>query len=285
MKTILVPTDFSENASYALDYAIDLAKHENAKLILLHAYHIDYANSYVPVNLIEKEIQDTAKKSDERLQSLFTKVAHAGNIKCEYISRQDLAVDAILTTIEEKDVDLVVMGTKGASGLAGTIFGSNTARVIEKASCPVIAIPECASAKTIKKITYATDYHASDIEALKEILELAKPFKAQLNILHITEETELTDDEKQKMKDFKDEVQKSITYNNLSFQIMHGESVEQKLEEYLEEGYTELLVLSTHHRNILDKLFNKSVTKKLAFHSKVPIMAFHHTKKESVIVY
>ncbi len=285
MKTILVPTDFSKNASHALNYAIELAKHENAKLILLHAFHIDYANSYVPVNLIEKEMQEVEQKSDTQLKSLYTKVAHAGNIKCEYISRQDLAVDAILTLIKEKNVDLVVMGTKGASGLAEVIFGSNTARVIEKAACPVIAVPEEASFKTIKKITYATDYHNSDIEAMARVLDLAKPFNAQINVLHITDEAHLTDSEKQKMQKFRDELQKNIEYNNLSFQILHGENIEQKLEEYLEDDTTDLLVMSTHHRNLFDKLFNTSITKKLAFHTKVPLMAFHYKKKESITIF
>lgn len=285
MKTILVPTDFSKNASHALNYAIELAKHENAKLILLHAFHIDYANSYVPVNLIEKEMQEVEQKSDTQLKSLYTKVAHAGNIKCEYISRQDLAVDAILTIIKEKNVDCVVMGTKGASGLAEVIFGSNTARVIEKATCPVITVPEEASFKTIKKITYATDYHNSDIEAMAMVLDLAKPFNAQINVLHITDEAHLTDSEKQKMQKFKDELQKKIEYNNLSFQILHGENIEQKLEEYLEDDTTDLLVMSTHHRNLFDKLFNTSITKKLAFHAKVPLMAFHYKKKESITIF
>jgi len=285
MKTILVPTDFSKNASYALNYAIELAKQENAKLILLHAYHIDYTNSYVPANLIEKEIQEAEQKSNAHLKTLTTKVTHAGNIKCEYISTQDFAVDAILSTIKEKNIDLVVMGTKGASGLTEVIFGSNTAKVIEKATCPVIAVPENALFKTIKKITYASDYHNSDMEALKKVLELAKPFKAQLNVLHITEKKHLTGDEKQKMQKFMDEVQKKIKYNNLSFQVLHGEDIEQKLEEYLEDESTDLLVMSTHHRNLLDKLFNTSITKKLAFHTKVPLMAFHYKKKESLIIY
>ena len=141
MKTILIPTDFSKNATHALNYAIDLAQHENAKIILLHSYHIDYTNGYVSANLIEKEVKDAEQNSATHLKSLYTKVIHAGNIQCECVSRQDLAVDAILTTIKEKNVDLVVMGTKGASGVTGAIFGSNTARVIEKATCPVIAVP------------------------------------------------------------------------------------------------------------------------------------------------
>jgi nucleotide-binding universal stress UspA family protein len=285
MKTILVPTDFSANATHALNYAIEFVKHQNAKLILLHAYHIDFANSYVPVNLIEQDVQKAEKESNKKLNAIAAKIHHTHKIPCEYISRQDMAVDAITELAKEKNIDLIIMGTKGASGLPGILFGSNTARVIEKAPCPVIAVPEGATFKTIKRITYASDYNHSDIEAIEKVVAIAKSYKAQLNVLHITEERQLTEEEKENMQKFMENVQAKVAYNNLSFQIFHSENIEQKLEEYLEEESTDLLVMSTHQRNLLDKIFGKSVTKNLAFHTTVPLMAFHYKRKESVIIF
>ena len=285
MKTILVPTDFSENATHALNYAAEFTKHQNAKIILLHAYHIDFSNSYVPVNLIEQEVQKAEKESNKKLEAIAAKIHHTHKITCECISRQDMAVDAIITTATEKDADTIIMGTKGASGLSVMLFGSNTARVIEKAPCPVIAVPEGVTFKTIKRITYASDYHHSDIEAIEKVVAIARPYKAQVNVLHITEERQLTEEEKEKMQNFMGNVQAKVTYNNLSFQIFHSENIEQKLEEYLEEEPTDLLVMSTHQRNFLDKVFGKSITKNLSFHVTVPLMAFHYKKKESVIIF
>ena len=285
MKTILVPTDFSKNASQALNYAIELAKHQNAKLILLNAYHVDFANSYVPVNLIENELKETEKKADAHLKTFLTKIQHAGNIKCECISTQDLAVDAILTAIKDHSVDLVVMGTKGASGLTEVLLGSNTASVIEKATCPVIAVPEDSHYNTIHRITYATNYHNSDIEALIKVIEIAKPFNAQINVLHISDEFTKETEEKHKMEVFMGQVETKVAYNNLSFQLLKGENIGQKLAEYLDNDATDLLVMSTLHRNIFDKIFNTSLTKKLVFHSKVPLMAFHYKKKENITLY
>jgi nucleotide-binding universal stress UspA family protein len=285
MKTILVPTDFSANATHALNYAIEFAKHQNAKLILLHAYHIDFANSYVPVNLIEQEVQNAEEESNKKLNVIAAKIRHTHKLACEVVSHQDMAVDAIITLAAEKNIDLIIMGTKGSSGLSGMIFGSNTSRVIEKAPCPVIAVPEGASCKDIKKITYASDYNHSDIEAIEKVVAIAKSYKAQLNVLHITEEMQLTEGEKGKMQKFMEDVQAKVTYNNLSFQIFHSENIEQKLEEYLEEEATDLLIMSTHQRNFSDKIFGKSITRNLAFHITVPMMAFHYKKKESVIIY
>lgn len=282
MKTILVPTDFSSNADSALNYAIDFAKKENAKLILLNAFHVNFGNSEVPLGLIDEEVKAIRKNAETRLKALTIKIEHAGKIPYECIVKQDLAIDAILNVADEKSVDLIIMGTKGASGLKEVIMGSNTARVIELAKCPVIAIPEGLHFKEIKKITYATDYHHSDIGALKKLIEIATPFRAQINILHISllEET----DEKALMKNFMDEMNSKIDYFNLSYQIICGSDVEEQLEDYIKHNNCDLLVTSTQHRDFMDKLFGRSITKKLAFHTKVPLLAFHYKKAEHTMI-
>ncbi len=282
MKTILVPTDFSENAVNALYYAIEMAKAEKAKLILLHVYHMDYANQQLQANPKKDEITEAEKRSDKQLKGLFTKVAHAGKVKCEMVSKLDLAVDGILATAEEKNVDLIIMGTKGASGLGKFLFGSNTASVIEKASCPVIAVPEGATYQSLKKITYATDYHASDLSVIKQLAEMADPLKAQITILHIYEKDEAK--AKEEMTRFELEIGKKINYENISYQVISGSNTEEALEKYLKSEATDLLVLCTHKRDSLDKLFGSSITKKLAYQTKVPLMAFHYKNKESIMI-
>jgi len=282
MKTILVPTDFSENAANALNYAIELAKREKASLLLLHVFHLDPKGTHLPLTLIEEDVKQEELKSNVKLKSLCTKVAHAGNVKCEILSKLDLAVDGILATAEEKAVDLIVMGTKGASGLTEVVFGSNTARIVEKAHCPVIAVPEGASYNPIKRMTFTTLYAKSDIPALVQLVEIAKAYDAQINVLHIA--VGESDEAKAEMKKFMEEVNEKVNYNNLSFQLLYGLDVEEELEKFLRAEATDLLVMSTHKRDLLDKLFGKSLTKKMTYHSKVPVMAFHYKKKESTII-
>ncbi|MGZ3866688.1 MAG: universal stress protein [Bacteroidia bacterium] len=282
---ILVPTDFSKNAAHALNYAIDVAKHRNAKLILLHAYNIDFAASYIPVNLIESEIREAAKKSDTQLKGLQTKVAHAGHINCECLSRNDNPVEAILSVIKEKDIDLVIMGTQGASGISGLFFGSNTAAIVEKASCPVMAIPDETRVNKLRKITYASNYHHSDISIIAEVTEFARAYNAQINILHITPEKEFAREEKHKMEAFIAEAEKKINYNNLSFQLLHGTDPEEKLAEYLQDDTTDLLVISTQHRTFYERIVERSITKRLVQYVKIPVLAFHNKKAETVTIY
>ena len=283
MKTILVPTDFSKNAGNALRYAISIANKMQAKIILLHSFHIDYANSYVPVNLIEKEVDGTKANSNERLKELYNKVSHHSKHPIECISNQNLVVDAILAVAAEKDADLIVMGTQGVNGmLSRQIFGTNSSKVIEKAMCPVLTIPENTIHTDIKKIMYATEYLDSDITCLKAVADLAKLFEAEIQVIHISLYENETASEKKLKEEFRFKAGKNISYKNISFQLLEGHNIEQKIETHIDEAKDiDMLVMSAHHRNLRDKLFGRSITKEMAFYTKIPLMVFHHKRNKS----
>lgn len=276
MKKILVPTDYSENAANALNYAIEMAKAQPASILLLHIYHPSLASAAAGEDAVQKEHLT-------KLKQLQNKIAHAGSINVELSVRMDLAVDGILKVAEEKEADLIVMGTKGAGGLEGLLLGSNTTRIIEKAHCPVIAVPAGASFVLPKRITYACNYSDSEPETIKKLIGWAAPLNAQVNILHVYP----GDLEKAKgeMKEFKRGLESHINYTNLSFELISGNDVVERLEEYLHKENTDLLVLSTHARDLRDKIFGSSFTRKLATHIHVPLMAYHYKKKESVIIF
>jgi len=162
------------------------------------------------------------------------------------------------------------------------LMGSNTASVIEKATCPVIAVPESASFDGVKKITYATDYRESDIDALKKLIEIAKPFNARITILHASDEEFSRYSEETYLNDFKNKVKKKIRYDKISYKLIYGKYLPKALGEEIATSAPDLLAMSTQHRNAVEKFFGTSITKKMAFHSKIPLMAFHH-KKESVV--
>ncbi|MDI1353809.1 MAG: universal stress protein [bacterium] len=276
MKTILVPTDFSKNAENALRYAVDIAKRENAHIVLLHACQTNYSNTDIPYFEIGDEISKTRKDSDKYLHELSRKYIHGENVAYETLSMDEFPIDAVLRIVQEKEVDLIVMGTKGASGIIGTIFGSNTALVIEKVKCPVLAIPEASTFHEIKKITYATSYIKSDFECLRKVIEIAEPFKAHLNIVHITDRRNSHEEERRRMDQFIEEVKVKVPYWNLTCELIYDEDTEQALKNYMDKDPSGLLVMSTHHRDFFDKIFGKSYTQQMAYHTKTPLLAFHH---------
>ncbi|HXU27994.1 MAG TPA: universal stress protein [Bacteroidia bacterium] len=283
MKTILVPTDFSKNAENALHYAINLAEKTHAKIILLHSFHIDYTNAYVPPNIVEKEIEEAKVNSNKQLKILYNKVSHHAKHPIECVSSQNLAVDAILNAVKDHDVDLIVMGTAGATGMLGRqIFGTNSSRVIEKAPCPVIAVPENNLHPDIKTIVYATTYLNSDIDCLQNLVSTAKLFDANIQVVHVSLLTEDGEHEKKRMEKFKQIVTKSIAYEKMTFKTLLGHSIEERLERYMEERKdVDMLVMSAHYRNLMDKLFGKSITKVMALYLKTPLMIYHHKRNKS----
>ena len=129
MNTILVPTDFSKNAKNALDYAIVLAKKESAKIILVHAFHVLYITPDLPVEFLADEIDIVETTANKQLKVLSEKVK-SENLECEIINKQDFILDLILDVTKIKKPNLIVMGTKGASGLEEVFMGSNTAKII-----------------------------------------------------------------------------------------------------------------------------------------------------------
>jgi nucleotide-binding universal stress UspA family protein len=277
MKTILVPTDFSKNAENALHFAIALAKQQHATLILLHAYQMPVAVSPVPFNLLILEKEEAKQDATNKLRTLSAQIDHAGGVLYEYLLEEGDAIDIISNTVKEKNIDLIVMGSKGASGIAGVIFGGVATSVIEKASCPVMAIPESTSlTKPIKKITYATDYQKNDTRIIAKIIELAEPIRAQVNIIHISKDGISSDEESKLMSQFMKKVNDVISYNNLSFQMLHGQDVEEQLEKYIADNSTDVLILSTHHRSFFDRLFENSITKDLTLKATIPLVAFHY---------
>jgi nucleotide-binding universal stress UspA family protein len=267
MKKILVPTDFSESAENALYYAIEMAKHEKGEIFLLHV-----------------EIEGDSNV-ERHLKSAATKIEHAGAIKYNLISTKGFLEDLISSTINEKQIDLLIMGTNGEGNFANLIFRSNASKILEIANCPVIIVPLATNYKTVSKITYATNYNHSDILAIKKLIEIAKPFKAQLNILHVESDSESPEQQVKLMQKFMKDVNAAIQYNNVSFQLLEGKNIELAIKEYIDNDSTDLLVTSTDHRGLWDKVFGNSLTNNLAYTCPIPLMAFHHNSKLAVKFY
>lgn len=281
MKTILVPTDFSKNANNALNYAIAMAKKEKAKIILMHAYDIIYLSADAPMEYYAEGLEATKNATQKMLSTLASRMEKS-RIKYEIVNLQGLPVDSIVDIVKQKKVDFVIMGTKGASGLKEVLIGSNTEKVIAKASCPVIAVPEKASFNGVKKIAYATNYRSSDFVVLKQLVKLAQTFKSGIKLVHIANGEYTLIHEKEYMKNFIEKVKQKTHYNRISSELLENEDIGKTLAQYIKKESVDILAVSTKHRSLFERLFSKSITKKLAYHTKVPLMVFHH-KQESIV--
>src|SRR6185369_9385968 len=153
-------------------------------------------------------------------------------IECDFINKERLASDLIADCIRWENPSFIVMGTKGATGIKEMVFGSNTARVIESATCPVLAIPKNSTFRHIQQITFATNYIDGDLEAITEISKLAEIFSAHITILHVCEDGLPDEVENEDLNKFQDKISKLINYDKMDYQLIYGKYLEKTLEAY-----------------------------------------------------
>ncbi|MDO1450389.1 universal stress protein [Rhodocytophaga aerolata] len=271
MKTILVPTDFSSHATNAVMYAASLAGLLNAKVILFHSYHVPVAISEYSVILMAEPAID--QNTLDELQLLEKRVKEiAGNIPVETIIREDLLLDGIRAVVKEKEVDLLVLGTLGAKGLEEVLIGSHSAYILENVDCPVLIIPACASQKKLEKIIYATDFQFNDFRYINQLIDLARPSQAQIIITHIS--THKKQDE-ELMAWFKEIAEPNIAYPFISFKSFTGDQVLDELCHAIKFLEADMVCMATARRSFFEKILHGSLTKKMAYHCEVPLLAFH----------
>lgn len=278
MKTILVPTDFSPAAESATKYALELNQKINAKIILFHGYvmphyAVDVTMVVTDFEDMKREEMDSLKKWTDKYKALYPQM----QIESRFADSEQVIANEVSQLAAAENVDLVVMGTTGASGLKSVLFGSNAAAVLEKAPCPVLVIPDKYKFNKMQKIVFATDYQDNDLESLTFLCEIAVLFEAEIIIVHISQTPQTDEYEPDLLEWFKHELldKANIDYKNLSFHLLIAGDIADELQSYVEKNNVDLVSMSMRKRNTFSKLFSRSVTKTLAHHTRTPLLAFH----------
>lgn len=276
MKTILIPTDFSANANNALEYAAEISHHAGASLRLLHVYTPIVSRSNIISALITDEVEDAKKEALDKLQVFrSTLESEYPGISCKTSVSVGEAVEEILTASQSINADLIIMGTLGASNLTRTLFGSNTASVVEKSACPVLCVPAGSTFKVPKRILFATNFSFDDIQGVIKLVSIARPFKSEIMVGHVDTSTE-EDEEDASMQKFVKEVELATNYPKFTQKIVSDHNVSMGLDLIIQESEVDLVALSTHKRNFFEKFYNPSLTKKISLYSNIPILVFQN---------
>jgi nucleotide-binding universal stress UspA family protein len=273
MKTILVPTDYSDTANNALQYALELAKFSHAKLILLHAYQIPLPTGEIPVMMISP--QELEKDSSIRIKKLEKELISktSGNIKIESVVRAGFVPDEIMDTAKAKNADLIVMGVTGGSKIEEALMGSSAISVIKHTQTPVLVIPKDARFKKIQKIVLSYDYHDEMKETImKKFKEFVQLFKAKVLVLNVVTPVEVPT--------YENAVAGSTIENSLK-DIEHtlffpsSDDITDEINAFADAHQCDWLVMVPHKHKLLAGLFHKSNTKRMAFHTHIPLLALH----------
>lgn len=278
MKRILFPTDFSPASLNAFVYALKFAEKLQGELLVLHVYELPQLHMGGLPNTL-KEVYDTIElekfedfKDQVPLLREIAEKHHLSHIKMSHIMKHGDLVWAIGKVVKDEQVDYVVMGTKGASGLKETFLGSNTGSVITETDAYVIGVPDEAAFEGIRNIVFTTRFREKDIKALKKVVALAKNFDARVHCLYVkTPKSDIKDVVIQDWKFlFKDE--------NVVFHTFESSDVKQTIINFTNSYEVDLLAMLNYKRGFFEELFNQSLTQKLSYHVKVPLLAIHESR-------
>ncbi|HXU28357.1 MAG TPA: universal stress protein [Bacteroidia bacterium] len=265
MKKILLPTDFSEIAHNATQYALSIAKTIKAEIVFFHA---DQHNS-----------EDLHKLKEEVSKALIG----TQSVKASYISSHkqfnSLMVNEI---VKANDIDLVVIGTTGeAAPLEKKIFGRNTTDITEHSNCPVISIPFNYKNFEIKNIAYASDLNFIDTE-INQIIDLAKLFNATVEIFHVSPTfPDLGNVEKMNVQQKIEQIKTKYAKINYSVETTkHDNETYKGITSFINHHNTDLLVMFHNHVSAFDEFFATSNTEKAISHLKAPVLIYPKTLKK-----
>ncbi|AIZ41371.1 MULTISPECIES: universal stress protein [Cellulophaga] len=275
MKNILLPTDFSSNAWNAITYAIELYKDEPCTFYLLNTYTPAISNSRFMASTLLDEALVIEDYSKEGLKVVLSKILNKySNPLHTYkmVSSFSLLTDQVKEMVDEFDIDVVILGTKGASGVSEVFMGSNAVKVIKAVkNCPVLAIPEYFEFETPTEIAFATDFNRFYSQSeLEPIVSLAKTFNSVIRIVHVQHEikalTELQQFNLNMLRKYFKEVEHFV------HTVSEVNSVSKTLEVFSDELDIHLLAMLNYQHSYMEKLTRESVVKQLAFHSQIPLL-------------
>ena len=272
IKKILVPVDFSDCSINALRFAIEAAQQLKARLHLFHAYHIPIPVAEMTLAMDAKIVEDFQAKAEANYTELKKDIPSLLEVTDSFEIEFAFAIDAIIKR-EQQDIDLVIMGTKGATGLREVLMGSLTADVISKSNIPILAIPGDAKSCEIRKIVFATDFNKVDDPSCWDIVEaIVEGFSASLDLLHVNPNLGATSVEKAEEAFHLDQYLKETEHE---FQFVTEKDVEKGINDFVNNNQVDMLILMPQKHNLFGKLFHQSVTKKMAYHTHIPMLAFH----------
>lgn len=273
MKKILFPTDFSEASINAFIYALKLADSIKGEIITLHVYdlpQLGYSNVPGVLNEIYDLIELGNFENYKDQVPFLRRIAEENNmehIKISNVLDTGNLINIIVKIVRDEDIDYVVMGTKGATSLKETFLGTATTKVMNATNAIVFAIPENCKYKQIKKILFLTKYNFEDIKVLKKVIEFAAVFEAHIDCLHVKSPHQKDNDT------FKEEWQIIAKDQDITLHTISNDDVEGIILEFIDLNKIDMITMHVYHKNFLKKLFQVSLSKKLAFHVNIPILA------------
>ncbi len=276
MKKILLPTDFSDNAWNAIFTAVKLYANVECRFYLLHGYEPKAMNmlgrkGQQRLGLIYDSLSEYSRQEMDKVMVYLKENHHNPKHSFETISKSDTLEETIHQVLAEKDIDLICMGTQGATGAKQVFMGSNTVKVLKNISdCPILAVPDDYDFKSLKSLAFPTDFSKKyEKHQLLLLTELASLWKTDIQVVHVAVEFALSDQQLINQKLLKKRLNDlAVTFYNIDFEA----NVAHTLEKFMADTQVEMMALIRYRHSFWEKIIGEPVVKKMTFHTKVPLL-------------
>lgn len=283
MRRILIPTDFSENAINAINYAVQLFKYDHCEFYLMHAYQDDIYKKESSVtrenrNEITLKVADQANK---HLESLLKKVKNSSpNPHHNYrsIAVNNILIDAADTLVDEKNIDLIIMGTRGNTNDRKITFGSQTMQVLKYVQCPVLAIPDKKTYEPPKQILFPTNYlipfKPRELELLCDIMA---PYQSVLEVVHISQSKNLS----MRQEDNQLFMKEALCKNEIHLKTLNSKNMVEAVHQYINDNPIDMLVMVNSRHSFLESILYPTQVDQLTLELNIPFLAMQNIKRNA----
>lgn len=276
MKKLLVPVDFSNHSKYALEVAAKIAKDQKAEIVIVHMMGLSEAIVTKDESQEIFEAMYYMKLAEKRFEEFLDQDFLKG-LKVHTTVQNYKNFNELNSVAEEFDVDLIVMGSHGSSGLREVFVGSNTEKVVRNANVPVLVVKHRMKDFKLDNIVFASDFKPENIKPFQKALKMAETFNSNLELLLVNlpgERFRSTNEMQDRVAEFLAKAGDN-NYHYINDTIYYSDySVEDGIFSYCNKEDVDVIIIPTHGRRGLSHFFAGSITEDIANHSDIPVMTF-----------
>lgn len=272
MLNILIPTDFSDNAQKAVDFAVTIFG-ADAKYTLVNSYEVPHSGTTMLISIadiLEKDSLQLLNDAKTKLVEKYPDMEGLVDVK-PVMGPTNVAIKKLALA---EGYDMVVMGTKGATGLKQVLVGSVASNTMADMDCPVIAVPQDAPLKVPKKIVFAVDDQGlNEGKVPARLADLARMLDAEvllLNVIPVGEMAHVGSNKESKAEEIP--VFENVRH---SIHFIESDDVNKGIVSFIEESGADMLAMVTRKNDFVSKLFGTSNTKQMMMSTHIPLAAFH----------
>ncbi|MEQ7801950.1 universal stress protein [Pedobacter sp. ASV1-7] len=285
MKTILVLTDFSNNALRAAEAAVILAGEIHANLLVMHSDNsIPMIPYYKGMPVITENISWESMKN-EQMDKLVAHLESFANLNV--VPHHKLSIHVRLMTgdlqanvkeiVKEKIIELIIIGARSGSKFDHILFGSDTNALIEHTECPVLIIPQNYNFRKLDRVIFATNFNETDVHVINYLFKLGKLLQYQLEIVHVSLYGDKPGLKNESVRGYINSLSEK-KYPAVLFRDIRGKRLLPRLIKHCQERETDILALSYQHHSFVMRILKEGTVKMSIGQQKIPILVFHSAK-------